>query len=109
MHIEQIQIEEALLLHEHYELTLAEIAELSGVAEQDLHEWVMEGLLTPNNPAASNWTFGADRLITVQTACRLRSELDLDNHALALTVSLLDRIRMLETEVRALRAQIPAN
>jgi chaperone modulatory protein CbpM len=108
MHIEQIQIEEALLLHEHYELTLEQMAELTGVAEQDLHEWVREGLLTPINPAAvSNWTFGADRLTTVQTACRLRKELDLDNHTLALTVSLLDRIRILEAEVRALRAQIP--
>jgi chaperone modulatory protein CbpM len=106
MRIEQIQIEEALLLHEHYELTLAEMTELSGVAEQDLREWVSEGLLTPTDPAVGNWRFGADCLITVQTACRLRNDLDLDNHALALTVSLLDRIRTLEAEVRTLRAQI---
>ncbi|QFY43434.1 MerR family transcriptional regulator [Candidatus Methylospira mobilis] len=108
MHTMQIQIEEALLLHEHHELTLAEMAELTGVAEQDLHEWVLEGLLTPRNPDAGDWVFGADRLTTVRTAYRLRNELDLDNHALALTVSLLERIRTLESEVRILRAQIPA-
>lgn len=108
MPIEQIQIKEALLLHEHYELTLPEISELSGVTEQELTEWVEEGLLTPHDLNAPNWTFGANRLTTVLTACRLRNELDLDAHALTLTVNLLERIRMLEAEVRDLRAQIPA-
>ena len=104
MHIEQ---SEGLWLHQRYELSLAELAELSGLPAAELREWVDEGLLAPIDANAEPWTFGADRLVTVQQACRLGKDLELEPHGLALAVRLLDRVHALEAEVRALRARLP--
>ena len=104
MHIEQT---EGLWLHQRYELSLAELAQLSGLPEAVLREWVDEGLLAPTDPKAEPWTFGADRLVTIQLACRLGKDLELEPHGLALVVSLLDRIHALEAEVHDLRARLP--
>lgn len=98
---------EGLWLHEHYEFSLAELAELSGVPEADLREWVEEGVLVPNDPEAAQWTFGADRLVTVRMACRLRKDFDLEPQGVALVVTLLERVHALESEVRDLRARLP--
>jgi hypothetical protein len=43
----------------------------------------------------------------MQMAGRLHSDLELDPQALALALTLLGRIRELEAQVRALRAQLP--
>lgn len=104
MHIEQT---EGLWLHERYEFSLAELAEFSGVSEAELREWVDEGVLSPIDSGAAHWSFGADRLVTVRLACRLRKELELEPHGVALVVTLLDRVHALESEVRELRARQP--
>jgi chaperone modulatory protein CbpM len=103
----QIEQSEGLWLHEHYEFSLAELAELSGVPEAELREWVDEGVLVPIDPRATEWSFGADRLMTVRTACRLRKDFDLEPHGVALVVTLLDRVHALEAEVRDLHAKLP--
>jgi hypothetical protein len=46
-------------------------------------------------------------VVTARAAQRLRASFDLDPNALSLALSLLERIRTLETELRALRAQLP--
>lgn len=103
----QIEQTECLWLHEHYEFSLAELAELSGVPEAELREWVDEGVLVPIDPRAAEWSFGADRLVTVRLACRLRKDFDLEPHGVALVVTLLDRVHALEAEVCDLRAKLP--
>ena len=103
----QIEHTEGLWLHEHYEFSLLELAELSGVPEAELREWVDEGVLVPNDPEAAQWSFGADRLVTVRMASRLRKDFELEPHGVALVVTLLDRVHALEAEVRSLRAKLP--
>ena len=103
----QIEQTEGLWLHERYEFSLAELAELSGFAEEELRKWVDEGVLVPIDPQASPWSFGADRLVTVQLACRLRKDFELEPQGVALVVTLLDRVHALESEVRDLRAKLP--
>ena len=94
-------------LHEHYEISLSELAQSAGLTEAELHEWVEEGLLAPVDPQAVPWSFSADRLLIVQKACRLRRDFELEPQELALVVQLLDRIQALETEVRELQAKLP--
>ena len=103
----QIEQTEGLWLHERYEFSLVELAELSGLAEEELSKWVDEGVLIPIDPQAVPWSFGADRLVTVQLACRLRKDFELEPQGVALVVSLLDRVHALESEVRDLNAKLP--
>jgi chaperone modulatory protein CbpM len=103
----QIEQTEGLWLHERYEFSLAELADLSGVSEADLREWVDEGVLQPLDPQSPQWSFSAERLVTVRMACRIRKDFDLEPDGVALVVSLLDRVHALEAEIRALRARQP--
>jgi chaperone modulatory protein CbpM len=99
--------DEAVWLSEHEAFPLAELAELSGLSEAEIRELVEYGAIAPVDPAAPQWAFTGDCLVTVRTACRLRVSFDLEPHELALVISLLDRIRGLEAEMAAFRAQQP--
>jgi chaperone modulatory protein CbpM len=98
---------ETVLLDAHCEISLAELARMSGLAEDELRELVEYGALAPLDPRDAQWTFSGEVVVTVQTASRLRASFDLDTSALALALGYLQRIRALETELRALRAQFP--
>jgi hypothetical protein len=102
----KIEITEALWLDARRQFTFAELAELSGLSQDDLQQLVELEALSPSNAAAETM-FGADCLDLARTACRLRDDLDLDAGALALVLRLLERIRGLEAEMRALQARLP--
>jgi chaperone modulatory protein CbpM len=102
-----MRIEQVDWLHAHYELSLAQLCELSGLSETELRELVECGALAPVDPGSREWTFGADRLVVARSAFRLRKDLDLDSQGLALVVALLERVRGLEEQLRGLRARIP--
>jgi chaperone modulatory protein CbpM len=106
----RIELTELVWMDEHRELTLAELAELSGLSEAELHELEDCGAIVPVNPDAdaAAQTFSADYLVLARTACRLRNDFELDTQGLAVALALLDRVRSLETELRDLRAQLPA-
>ena len=103
----QADTTEAEWLDPKREFSLAELSEASGLSEAELRELVGYGALVPTNPRAEQWTFGAGFVVVVQTAGRLRDDLELDPHALALALTLIDRIRKLESQLRDLRAQLP--
>jgi chaperone modulatory protein CbpM len=98
---------EAVWLTEDHEFSSAELADLSGLSEQDLRELVDYGALTPVNPESSPWLFNGRCLLTVRMAYRLRISFDLEPQGVALIVSLLDRINELEAQVGRLTAQLP--
>ena len=89
------------------EVSFAELARLSGLTEAELRELVEYGAFAPNDPREAQWTFSGECVVTARTAQRLRGSFDLDPNALSLVVGLLERIRSLEAELRALRAQLP--
>ncbi len=99
--------EQAMWLHEQHEFLLEELCELSGLSETELRELVDYGVLAPIDPDARHWAFGADRLVVARSARRLRQDFDLDPHAVALVVTMLERVRDLEAELRDLRAKLP--
>ncbi|CAK0775195.1 chaperone modulatory protein CbpM [Gammaproteobacteria bacterium] len=98
---------EAVWLTEGQQFSFAELVELSGLSETELHELVDYGAVMPINPEASPLVFNGKCLLTVRTAYRLRISFDLELHGAALMVSLLDRIHELEAQLSSLRAQLP--
>ena len=98
---------ESAWMNEHTELTLEELATLSGLSEEMLCELVDCGALAPANPGGMQWTFSARCVVTLRIAGRLRNDFELDANALALAMSLLERIHELESQLHAVRAQIP--
>jgi len=103
----RIELSEVVWLDEQRELTLAELAELSGLSEAELHELEDCGAIAPIDPDAATRTFSAHYLVLARTACRLRDDFELDTQGLAVALALLDRVRALEAELRDLRARRP--
>ena len=103
----RVEITEAVWLDEHQQFSLAELADLSGLSQAELRQLVDYEALVPADPGAAEVRFGAECLTLARTACRLRDDFDLDAGGLALTLRLLDRVRSLEAELRALDAQFP--
>jgi chaperone modulatory protein CbpM len=97
---------EALHIDERGELSWTQLIELSGLTEAELRELVDDGALVPVAPQAPAWSFHARAVVVARTAGRLRRELDLDPHALALVLRFVARIEDLEAELRALRAGV---
>lgn len=100
----RIELTEAVWLEERPELSLEELAELSGLPAEVLRELVDCGVLVPISAQAPEWRFTSGYVATVRTAGRLRTDFDLDANALALVIRLMNRIGELEAQIRALRA-----
>lgn len=100
------QREDILWLDERVHVTIAELAECTGVPEPVLRELVEYGALAPADPRAGEWTFSADWVVSVRTAARVCNDLELETRALALALSYVERIHRLEEEVRRLTAQL---
>lgn len=102
----QLELTETVWLDESGEVTLLELAECSGFSEPELRELIDTGVLEPLNPTAGDWRFGGHCISAVRAARRLRSDFELDPPALALVISLLDRMRELESEVERAHARL---
>jgi hypothetical protein len=103
----KIDLTDLIWLDEQHEISLAELADISGLTERELHELVENGVLVPCDSSKVPWTFSSTYIVTTQKACRLRNDFDLDLNALALTLMFLDRIHKLEAQLRELQIQQP--
>jgi chaperone modulatory protein CbpM len=103
----RIELTEVFWLHEHYALSVNQLAELSGLSEVEIHELVDYGAITPIDANVVQRSFDAQYIVTARTARRLRDDFDLNTHGVALALSLLDRVHELETELRNLHARLP--
>ena len=101
----RIEITEALWLDARHEFSLAEIAERSGLPQEVLRQLLELEALSPANVAAA--TFDAGCLDLARTAGRLHNDFELDAGALALVMRLLEHVRDLEAQMRALQARLP--
>jgi chaperone modulatory protein CbpM len=102
----RIESTEVLWLEQHV-LSLPELAELSGLPRAVLEELLDYGAIAPLEPAATDVRFGAAALQAARTARRLQADFELDIQALALALSLLDRVAHLEAQIQELRAKLP--
>ncbi len=109
MHVESTEV----LWFEQHELSLSELAQLSGLPQDVLVELFECGAIAPLGRAASGAAvgaelrFGASALSSARAASRLRSDFELDVQALVVALRLLDRVAELEAQLRELRAQLP--
>ncbi|HEV3239233.1 MAG TPA: chaperone modulator CbpM [Casimicrobiaceae bacterium] len=97
---------EALTIDERGEISWTQLIELSGLTDAELRELVDDGALAPVGQEGTAWRFQARSVVVARTAGRLRRELDLDAHALAVVMRFLARIDELQAELRALRAGV---
>jgi chaperone modulatory protein CbpM len=92
-------------LHEHADVSIEELAQLSGLPVAILSELVEYGALVPVSAPAPQWRFTAECVVAVRTASRLRDDFELDAGALSVALNLVERIHLLEAELRRLRSQ----
>jgi chaperone modulatory protein CbpM len=106
----RIEATEVIWFEQHV-LSLAELAELSGLPRPVLEELLDCGAIAPiesaGAAAAAEQRFGAVALGAARTARRLRADFELDVQALIVALGLLDRVAELEAQVRDLRARQP--
>jgi chaperone modulatory protein CbpM len=103
----RVELTELYWLEEQRDVTLAELAELSGFSEEELRELEACGAIAPVDPDAEPPRFGSQCIVAVRTAHRLRADFELDTQGLAVALALLERVNALEAELRGLNAQLP--
>jgi chaperone modulatory protein CbpM len=103
----QVELHNVVWLDSSQHVSVQELVDLSGLAEDEVIELVAAGALEPRNYKETPWTFSGECVVTVRRASRLRDDLELDHHALALALALLEQIRALEARVANLQAQLP--
>ncbi len=103
----RIELTELLWHDEHRDVSLTELAELSGLSEAELQELVDCGAIVPAASQSEQRMFRATCIVAAKTASRLRNDFELDVQGIVVALSLLDRIHELEAEVRDVRAQLP--
>ncbi len=84
-----------------------DIETLTGATQSEIQELIDYDVLVPANLQNTPWQFSADCIFVVNQACRLRHEMHLEAHELAITLALLDRIRRLEAALALATAQQP--
>jgi chaperone modulatory protein CbpM len=86
------------------DMSLAQLAQASGLSERELRDLVECGAFAPLDAGASAWTFSTQCVVVARTAHRLREQLALDDaHSVAVVLRLLQRIDVLEREIERLR------
>ncbi|MGH8850930.1 MAG: chaperone modulator CbpM [Casimicrobiaceae bacterium] len=88
-------------------MALGALAELSGLSESELLELVDCGALSPFAEAAEQRMFTVHSVSIARTARRLRDDFELAPHGVAVLLAYVDRIRELESQLRALQARLP--
>jgi chaperone modulatory protein CbpM len=98
-----IEYSEFVWLDEQHELSLDELATLSGLTQQELHLLVDNGALVPNNPDAKSWHFSSHCIVSIRTLSKLKQDFELEPSAFALILVFLERIRKLEMQLQRLK------
>ena len=98
---------EAVWVEQRREVSLAELADVSGLSEAELQQLIEHGALQPVDLHAREWRFTPDCLRLARTASRLQRDFELDTNGVALALALLDRVHDLEEEITRLRARMP--
>lgn len=84
----------------------SELSRTCGLTEAEVTELMEYGALRALAAAGAQPVFSAECLPALRRAARLRRDLDLDLFTMALLLQYLDRIDVLERQVRSLRAQV---
>lgn len=87
------------VLDEAVELTLEEVCAVCAVREERILALVEEGVVRPRGRAPQDWRFAGVTVHRARRAIRLQRELDVDLHAAAVILDLLDEVERLRARL----------
>jgi chaperone modulatory protein CbpM len=89
-----------------YYLTLGEVTQSARLSTETVITIVECGIVQPRGDQPQQWLFEPQMLGTVQRACRLQRDLELDWPAVALALELIEDLQRLREENQRLRQQL---
>jgi len=105
MSLEEI-VDSVMAMEDPAELTLSELARLSGLSREALRALVECGLIEPRSNARGGRRFSVRSVRVARRARRLRADFDLNASGLVLALTLLQRIETLEARLREVECQL---
>ncbi|MES3013036.1 MAG: chaperone modulator CbpM [Pseudomonadota bacterium] len=90
----------ATLIDDATPMTLAELARACRAAEEQVHVWVVEGVLQPIGNSPPEWRFVGASLKRARLAVTLTRELEINAPGVALALDLMDEIEALKASLR---------
>lgn len=91
-----LQVVDALWLGEVEVCTIEHLAEVSGLSLEEVEDLAVSGVIWPADAAAQPRCFHLLHVVTVRQARRLRDDFELDSNGVALAMTLLRRVKVLE-------------
>ena len=86
-------------------LTLQELCRASQAPVEQVHIWVVEGVLEPIGTIPQEWRFTGSSLRRARVAVRLTRDLDINASGIALALDLLDEISALQAQLQQVGIQ----
>lgn len=90
----------ATLIDDTTPMTLAELARACRAAEEEVHVWVVEGVLQPSGSSPPEWRFTGASLRRARLAVTLTREMEINAPGVALALDLMDEIEALKAALR---------
>ena len=87
------------VLDEAVELTLEEVCVVCAVREERILALVEEGIVRPRGRTRQDWLFAGVAVNRARRAIRLQRELDVDAHAAAVILDLIDEVARLRARL----------
>jgi chaperone modulatory protein CbpM len=88
------------IVEEDVHLTLIELCRACHAHEEQVHVWVVEGVLTPIGESPQEWRFAGASLRRARLALTLTRELEINAPGVALALDLMDEIDALKASLR---------
>ncbi|MDB6001822.1 MAG: MerR family transcriptional regulator [Rhizobacter sp.] len=86
-------------VEEEVDLSLAQLSQASGCAQETIVELVSQGVLDPQGDNPQAWVFIGSSLRRTRVALRLIQELDVNPAGAAVAIDLLEQIDKLQTDL----------
>jgi chaperone modulatory protein CbpM len=84
-------------------LSLVELCHACCTVEEHVIGWVVEGVLQPGGESPMNWRFSGQSLRRARLAVTFMQDLEINTPGIALVLDLLDKITVLETQLKRSR------
>jgi chaperone modulatory protein CbpM len=97
---------ERIWLNEQAICSARNLAEVSGLSNEELGDLIENGVIAPVDANAQPMSFPLRYIVVASTARRLRDDFELDPHGVTLAMTLMQRIAELEMELNAVRARL---
>lgn len=91
---------QGLVVEEELHLTLQELCRASQAPVEQVHVWVVEGVLQPTGNVPQEWRFTGQSLRRARVALRLTRDLEVNASGVALALDLLDEIAALQAKLQ---------